>query len=222
MRSLTGADKIRFSVPTGNFGDIFAGYVASQMGVPIGKLVLATNENDILARFFTSGVYRRGDVVPTLSPSMDIQIASNFERYLYYKNGKDSRAVIDMMSGFAAGDAVEVGLKDGAVDPLIAAGTGTAEMTLETIKSCYAEHKYLLDPHSAVGYRIALDHLSDAEPMVSLATAHPAKFGNAIEQALGENIASHPRLDVLHGMPSKCDKLAVDVAALEDYVAAKV
>jgi threonine synthase len=222
MRSLTGADKIRFSVPTGNFGDIFAGYVAAQMGVPIGKLILATNENDILARFFNSGEYRQGDVVPTLSPSMDIQIASNFERYLYYRTGCDSSAVSDLMNGFASGEPVKVELNDGVVDPLISAGTGTTEMTLATIKKCYADYGYLLDPHSAVGYRIAQEHLSDSEPMVCLATAHPAKFGDAIEQAVGEDIAHHPRLDALHGMPVRCDKLAVDVAALKAYVAAKV
>ncbi len=218
VRKLTGAERIRFSVPTGNFGDIFAGYVASRMGLPIGKLILATNENNILARFFNSGKYSQGEVVPTLSPSMDIQVASNFERYLYYLVGEDACEVKKLMQSFSEGNTIQVPLKNGKVDPLFAAGTGTTEMTLEAIKSCYAEHGYLLDPHSAVGYRIAQDHLQEDEPMVCLATAHPAKFGDAIKQAIGEDIAHHPELDALSGKPMRYDKLKANVDDLKKYV----
>jgi len=218
----TGAERVRFSVPTGNFGDIFAGYVASRMGLPIGKLVLATNENNILTRFFNSGKYSQGEVVPTLSPSMDIQVASNFERYLYYLLGEDSSAVKSMMRSFADGKTIEVPLKDGKVDPLFAAGTGTTEMTLETIKTCYNEHDYLLDPHTAVGYRIAHDHLCDDEPMICLATAHPAKFGDAIKEAIGEDIAHHPDLDALSGKPMRCDDLSANVDDLKKYVQTRI
>jgi threonine synthase len=222
IRKETGAKRVRFTVPTGNFGDIFAGYVAARMGVPIGRLIAATNENNILARFFNSGEYRQGEVVPTLSPSMDIQVASNFERYLYYRTGEDSSVVSGMMKSFAAGSAINVQLENGRVDPLISAGTATTEMTLNAIKSCYAEHGYLLDPHSAVGYGIAHDHLNDDEPMVCLATAHPAKFGDAIKRAVGEDIAHHPQLDALAGLPTSYDHLAVDVGSLKEYITAKI
>ena len=222
IRKETGAERVRFTVPTGNFGDIFAGYVAARMGVPIGRLIAATNENDILARFFSSGEYRQGVVVPTISPSMDIQIASNFERYLYYRTGEDSSVVSGMMKSFAAGNAINVQFEPGRVDPLISADAGTTETTLSTIKSCYAEHGYLLDPHSAVGYSIARDRLQDDEPMVCLATAHPAKFGDAIKRAVGEDIAHHPQLDALAGLPTCYDHLAVDVDSLKEYITAKI
>ena len=222
IRRREGAERVRFSVPTGNFGDIFAGYVASRMGAPIGKLVLATNENDILTRFFTTGEYSLGQVVPTLSPSMDIQVASNFERYLYYKLGEDGAAVREQMSAFADGNAIQVPSDGGVVDPLFAAGTGTTAMTLESIKNCHETYGYLLDPHTAVGYSIAHDHLSDDEPMVCLATAHPAKFGGAIMQAVGEDLAHHPQLDALADREARCDDLSADADELKDYIAERV
>ncbi len=218
LRKSEGAQRVRFCVPTGNFGDIFAGYVASRMGVPIGKLVLATNENDILTRFFTTGEYSQGQVVPTLSPSMDIQVASNFERYLYYRLGEDSAEMRKRMAAFSEGDAIRVPLVDGVMDSLFAAGTGTTEMTLAAIKACHEAHGYLLDPHTAVGYHIAHQHLHDDEPMVCLATAHPAKFGTAIAQATGKDLAHHPRLDALHDQPTHCDDLVADVSKLRDYI----
>lgn len=218
----TGANKIRFSVPTGNFGDIFAGYVASRMGAPISRLTLATNENDILSRFFNSGEYSKGNVVPTISPSMDIQIASNFERYLYYLLDEDSLAVEKEMQSFAKGNSIKVALKNGVVDPLFSAGSCTTEMTLEAINSCYESYGYLLDPHTATGYRIAQDNMHDDEPMVCLATAHPAKFGDAIKQALGKDVAHHPELDALTNKPTRCDNIAADVEELKQYVKARV
>jgi len=218
LQKLEGAGRVRFSVPTGNFGDIFAGYVAFRMGVPIGKLVLATNENDILARFFTTGEYSLGHVVPTLSPSMDIQVASNFERYLYYRLGEDSSEVQARMQAFAAGQSLRVPLEDGRVDPLFAAGTGTTQMTLDAIRSCYETHGYLLDPHTAVGYHLASQHLDADEPMICLATAHPAKFGDAITQATGQDIAHHPRLDALSSLPTRCDDIGADVDELSAYI----
>ena len=222
IQKITGAKRIRFSVPTGNFGDIFAGYVASRMGLPIGKLILATNENNILTRFFNTGEYSQGKVVPTLSPSMDIQVASNFERYLYYLLGEDSSAVKKMMQSFADGETIRVPLNNGQLDPLFSAGTGTTEMTLETIKTCYNKYGYLLDPHTAVGYRIAHDHLCDDEPMVCLATAHPAKFGDAIKQAIGKDIAHHPELDALLDKPMRFNDLAAKVDDLKEYVKTRV
>jgi len=222
IRKRDGVERVRFSVPTGNFGDIFAGYVASRMGVPIGKLILATNENDILARFFVTGVYATGTVVPTLSPSMDIQVASNFERYLYCRLGEDGAAVRRMMAAFAGGEAIRIPLESGVVDPLFAAGTGTTSDTLAAIKACYEAHGYLLDPHTAVGYHLAHQHLCEAEPMVCLATAHPAKFGAAVERAVGDDIAHHAELDALLTQPTRCDDIAADVEGLKAYVLERV
>lgn len=216
----TGADQVRFAVPTGNFGDIFAGYVAWRMGLPIDKLVLATNENDILSRYFTTGVYSRGAVVPTLSPSMDIQVASNFERYLYHRAGDNPAAVRDGMEAFRATGVLETPVPAGApVDPLFLAGSGDTAATLAAIRDFWTRHRYLLDPHTAVGASVALRNLSDAAPMICLATAHPAKFGGAVESAIGEDIARHPSIDALKGRPARQSHLPADQRRVADFVA---
>ena len=189
----TGAADVQVCVPTGNFGDIFAGYVALRMGAPIRRLILATNENDILARFFNTGAYQCGDVYPTTSPSMDIQIASNFERYLYYRMGEDATAVRRLMQEFAVNGRIQVAGQE----PAIAAGRGTVAETAATIRKYYREFGYLLDPHTAVGVTVAERHLSADTPTLCLATAHPAKFKDAIVQALGADVARHPALDAL-------------------------
>jgi threonine synthase len=219
----TGAARVRFSVPTGNFGDIFAGTIAARMGFPIGKLVLATNSNDILARFFTTGDYRVTGVVPTVSPSMDIQVASNFERYLYYRFGKDGAEVSRVMEAFRQTGLLSVPLADdGSVDPLIVAASADEAQTLAAIRDVYGETGYLLDPHTAVGYHASRQYLSADEPMVCLATAHPAKFPEAVKAAIGtDEPAHHPLLDALHGLPVRCDDLAADAGLLREYVASR-
>ncbi len=216
----TGARRVRFSVPTGNFGDIFAGYVAARMGLPVGRLVLATNENDILSRFFNTGEYRVGAVHPTISPSMDIQVASNFERYLYYAVGGDAARLRGLMESFAATGRLSLGRPSGGtVDPLFAAGAGTTKSTLETIRSVHAAHGYLLDPHTAVGMQVAVQHLDPAEPMICLATAHPAKFADAIRDATGRaDLARHPTLDALSGLPARCARLPASEADVRAFV----
>ncbi|MDE0839621.1 MAG: threonine synthase [Kiritimatiellae bacterium] len=214
----TGAAEVDFSIPTGNFGDIFAGYIARRMGLPIGKLVLATNENDILARFFENGVYAKGDVHPTLSPSMDIQVASNFERYLYYRLDEDGDALRKMMQQFAETGSLALphAPRDG--DPFVS-GSGDTAATLAVIKDTYETHGYLLDPHTAVGVHVAKRFQRDDVPMICLATAHPAKFGDAIVQALGEDLAHHPTLDALEGCPERKTALGATLAELRDVVA---
>lgn len=214
----TGAPRVSFSVPTGNFGDILAGWFAAQMGLPIGRLVLATNENDILARFFNTGEYSLGKVVPTLSPSMDIQVASNFERYLYYKLGADPAALREAMDTFARTGALQLPRR-GPVDPLFRAGVGDTASTLATIQRYHEQHGCLLDPHTAVGVHVAESHLQPDEPMICLATAHPAKFGGAIEQATGRALAHHPALDALRDAPTRCATLPNDERVIRDYVA---
>lgn len=173
--------KINFSVPTGNFGDIFAGFLAQKMGLPINKLVLATNENNILARFVNEGVYQPGEFRGTYSPSMDIQVASNFERYLYYLNGEDAAAVSKLMAQFKEDGRVIVSgdlLKQ--VQAEFAAYSVENEACLNAISSYYETYDYLLDPHTACGV-VAADQLDAAgEVNVVLSTAHPAKFDEAI------------------------------------------
>jgi threonine synthase len=211
----TGAKQVRFSVPTGNFGDIFAGYVAWRMGLPIDRLVLATNENDILARFFQSGVYSTGKVSETLSPSMDIQVSSNFERYLYYRAKGDAKQVAKWMENFKRTGRIEMQ----AGDEIIHAGRGDTAATLATIREFWNQYHYLLDPHTAVGVHVAQAYLDASAPMICLATAHPAKFGDAILKATGQDLAHHPILDALASLPTRCTRLPADRSAIADFVA---
>jgi threonine synthase len=214
----TGAKKVRFSVPTGNFGDIFAGYMAARMGLPIGRLVLATNENDILARFFKSGDYSLGQVRATISPSMDIQVASNFERYLYYRVGGDPARLSSLMKAFAKDGRLPTEPLKASVENLVVAGSGNTESTLATIRRYDADHQYLLDPHSAVGVSVGEQHRDRNEPMICLATAHPAKFGQAIIDATGRDAARHPAIDRLKDLPTRCEVLPASVDAVRSHM----
>ena len=219
VQEATGAARVRFTVPTGNFGDIFAGYVALKMGLPIDKLVLATNENDILARYFTTGVYSVGEVAPTLSPSMDIQVASNFERYLYYLAGEDAAKLARWMAEFKATGTLDPGV---APQSCIAAGRGDTAMTLATIRDCWENHQYLLDPHTAVGVAVGTRFLDAAVPMICLATAHPAKFSDAIMRATGKDLAHHPILDALADLPTRVRVVPAQKEAIAAIVKATV
>lgn len=214
----TGASTVQFSVPTGNFGDILAGYLAQRMGLPVSKLILATNENDILSRFFNSGVYGVSSVVPTISPSMDIQVASNFERYLYYKVGQDAAELTALMADFSHSGELCVPLNEnGVVDDLFVADRGETAATLEVIRRYHAACSYVLDPHTAVGVLVAEQHLSQHAPTICLATAHPAKFTDAIIDALGKGV-HHPTLDALTDAETRCDPMANDVEAVKQYL----
>lgn len=217
VQERTGATRVRFSVPTGNFGDIFAGYVAWKMGLPVERLVLATNENDILSRFFQNGVYQGGQVLPTLSPSMDIQVASNFERYLFDRAAGDGRQVVAWMETFKRMGRLDVPIATGA-EAVICAGRGDTAATLATIRDFWKQHHYLLDPHTAVGVHVGLQQLDSAVPMICLATAHPAKFGDAILKATGEDLAHHPLLDALVKLPTRVTRLPADRRVIADYV----
>jgi len=220
---LTGAKQIQFTVPTGNFGDIFAGYIASRMGLPIRRLVLATNENDILARFFKTGVYRTGPVHATISPSMDIQVASNFERYLYYRLSCDSARVRDAMKQFETRGQLSVTPRsDGMSDDLIVAGSGDTAQTLAVIRDTHARYGYLLDPHSAVGVHVGQHYLCKDAPMICLATAHPAKFGQAIQDATGQDLAHHPVLEALRELPARSVVLPAQDQEIRRFMEEKI
>lgn len=173
--------KVNFSVPTGNFGDIFAGYLAKRMGLPVNQLILATNENNILERFIQQGVYKPDQFKMTYSPSMDIQVASNFERYLYYVADENAEQVVTFMQQFAAqGEVVIDAAMLAKVQAEFSAYGVDGERCLQTISKYYDATDYLLDPHSACGVAAAEQCAKPAEITVSLATAHPAKFDEAI------------------------------------------
>jgi threonine synthase len=176
---------VSFTVPTGNFGNIFAGYAAMRMGLPVERLVIATNENDILHRTLTDGRYELREVLATSSPSMDIQVSSNFERLLFEAEGRDAVAVRRLMGGLGQSGAFT--LSTTALEKLarhFASGSCDEPETAQTISRTLERTGLLVDPHTAVGIAVAEGHLGRA-PMVTLATAHPAKFPEAVEAACG-------------------------------------
>ena len=216
-----GCASVDFSVPTGNFGDIFAGYVARRLLPPgsIHTLILATNANDLLTRFVTRGDYSRGEVIATSSPSMDIQIASNFERYLYYLRDEDGGAVKRDMDSFAATGHLDLSAFRERVALDFRSRSVSEAETIATIGAVYREHGYLLDPHTAVGVCAAQD-LRDADrPVVCLATAHPAKFGAAVARAIGTEPDLPPALADLERRESRVQVLDADAGAIREFVA---
>ncbi|MBU0479457.1 MAG: threonine synthase [Proteobacteria bacterium] len=210
---------VDFSVPTGNFGDIFAGYVARKM-LPekIRRLVLATNENDLLARFVNDGVYSVGQVVQTSSPSMDIQVASNFERYLYFLFDRNPVRTRKALEDFSASGRMDF---DASLQKKIRedfrACRVSEEETLQVIKSNEQEG-YLLDPHTAVGVRAASNFVEEGVPMVCLATAHPAKFGDAVKRAIGREPDLPPALAALPEKESRCEILDAGTEVIKQFL----
>jgi threonine synthase len=217
VRRETGSDQVQFSVPTGNFGNILAGYYASQMGLPVSRLILATNENDILARFVETGVYASSQVSHTISPSMDIQVASNFERFLYVLLDGDGERVASVMQKFAhSGKADLSAFKNHPALRLVWADRADIGETQAVIRKTQTRESYLLDPHTAVGVAVG-DRLRNTDPLICLATAHPAKFVDAIVEAVGEE-PHHPVLDALEGAKTRCDRLPAEVEAVRAYL----
>jgi threonine synthase len=211
---------VAFTVPSGNFGNVYAGYAAKQMGLPVSHFVVATNTNDILARFFDTGTMTTSEVVPTYSPSMDIQISSNFERLLFDLYGRDGKALADAMTAFRSTGTLKVGANAlGGVRALFDAGRLDDEGTLAAIADCRKRYGETLDPHTAVGYAVARQHRRDPEvPMIVLATAHPAKFPDAVQKATGERPALPPRLADLFQRTERVDGLPNDVEALKELI----
>ncbi len=210
---------VSFAVPTGNFGDVYAGSIARRMGLPIAELVVATNRNDILHRCLTGGEYRPEGVAPTISPSMDIQVSSNFERALFDAYGRDGGAVAQLMEELRGGG---FHVSQGALEALrevYVSGRVSEEGTRATIARTLREAGELLCPHTAVGVDVAERHLG-AVPMVTLATAHPAKFPDAVEAAAGVRPALPPRLSGLMEGHERIAHLPGDLAALQAHVRA--
>jgi threonine synthase len=212
---------VKFSVPTGNFGDVFAGYSAKAMGLPAERLVIATNENDILYRAWSTGMYTLVDVVATTSPSMDIQISSNFERFLFEATGRDAAFVRGKMNGLL--QSRSIGLGEAMLpyrENFIAERVDEAAVA-ECIRRVKAESGYLLDPHSAcavVAARKTMTSQSQHIPHIALATAHPAKFPDAIEAITGERPELPPRLASLMSDPERVTILPNDVVAVKQFV----
>ncbi len=215
----SGCTEACFSVPTGNFGDIFAGYIARRMGLPVRSLMLATNENNILSRFVANGDYSLGEVVPTLSPSMDIQIASNFERYLYYLLDENGAAVARAMAEFKKEGRLRFSAEQMArVHEEFSTLSVDREQTEETIRSFYQQTGYVLDPHTAVGVRAGRELSGGECPVICLATAHPAKFADAVRQAIGSAPRRPPSLEGIEQRERRSETIAADVQAIRNFV----
>jgi len=214
--------KVSFTVPTGNFGDIFAGYVAKRMGLPIERLVIATNQNDILHRTLQSGEHRKEGVTPSISPSMDIQVSSNFERLLFDLYDREGEAVRQLMGELGAGG---FALSQGALDRLLAefdSGACSEAETSDTIKMMAETTGQVLCPHSAVAVKVARDQGESAVPMVALATAHAAKFPDAVEAACGLRPTLPPHMADLFERPERVTRCVNDLGALEVLIKEKI
>jgi threonine synthase len=209
---------VSFTVPTGNFGDIYAGQIARAMGLPIERLVIATNTNDILHRALATGRYERTEVTPTTSPSMDIQVSSNFERALFDAYGRDGAAVAQLMEELKGqgGFAISQGALEHLREIYASGRAGEAEVA-QTIARFHAETGELLCPHTACGVAVAEAHLGPT-PMVTLATAHPAKFPDAVEAAAGIRPPLPNRMADLYDRPERVTRVADDLAAIETLI----
>ena len=215
---------VAFSVPTGNFGNVFAGYGAQRMGVPITQFVVASNRNDILTQFLTTGSMTIGEVHPTLSPSMDIQVSSNLERLLFEIHGRDGASIAELMARFRSEGTVAVGAERLGLlaEHWVGARVEDARTT-RTIAELFERTGLAIDPHTAVGLAAALDSRADrSTPMVVLSTAHPAKFPDAVEAATGERPALPPHLADLFERAERYDVVSNDYGtvrrAIEDVL----
>jgi threonine synthase len=212
---------VSFTVPTGNFGDVFAGYAAKRMGLPVRRLVVATNVNDILARTIDTGRYEVGTVVPTSSPSMDIQVSSNFERLLFEASGRDAAAIRRLMQGLAQSGTFSLRQEElDAIRQIFEAGRADEAATAGRIAATLETTGVLADPHTAVGLDVAARVLArgNAGTMITLSTAHPAKFPDAVERACGVRPGLPPRMADLFDRTERLTVLANDTAAVEAFI----
>ncbi len=212
---------VSFTVPTGNFGDIFAGYIARQMGLKVAELLIATNQNDILDRAMRSGSYTTTGVKPSISPSMDIQVSSNFERVLFDAYGRDGSAITALMGELATGG---FHISQGALEMLrasFASGRCSEDETSATMRAMYEATGEVLCPHSAVGVKVAQAHLG-ATPMITLATAHPAKFPDAVQAAMGTRPALPARMADLFVRTERVTRQPNDLKSLQALVRERI
>ena len=212
--------KLAFSVPTGNFGDVFAGHVAARMGLPIERLIVATNVNDILHRALSQGDYSAGTVTPTAAPSMDIQVSSNFERLLFDVGGRDGAAMAQQMRGFDTQKAMRLtnAQREGATTLFTSTRADETE-TSQAMRWAYEECGQLLDPHTAIGLHAARQaDVDPSVPVVTLATAHPAKFPDAVERATGIRPGLPASTGDLFAREESCVELPGTYEAVRDHI----
>ncbi len=211
---------VSFSVPTGNFGDIFAGYLAKKMGLPIDQLIIATNTNDVLHRLMAKNVYSKHELVHTLSPSMDIMNSSNFERVLFDFYDQDGEAIADLMTRFKTQD---ITLDDKVIAKareVFDSYSVDDEVTVQTIAEIYEDNEYLLDPHSAVGVKAGRECRRNPDiPMITLSTAHPAKFPEAVLKAgqKEEPILPHHMADLFE-REERYEVMPKELSAVQDFI----
>jgi len=208
---------VSFTVPTGNFGDIYAGVIAKRMGLPVEKLVIATNQNDILHRAMTSGAYRTDGVRPSISPSMDIQVSSNFERALFDAHARDGEAVAALMADLKTGGFSISGNALAALRADFTSGRCSEDETRATIARLLDTTGEILCPHTAVGVKVAEEHLGPT-PMITLATAHAAKFPDAVQAAIGLRPALPPRMADLYDRPERLTRVPNDLGAIQSLI----
>ena len=210
--------QVSFTVPTGNFGDIFAGYIAKRMGLPIDKLGVATNQNDILHRCLSGQGYHKGQTIASISPSMDIQVSSNFERALFDAYGRDGAAVAQLMDELKGGGfEVSQGAME-ALQEIYSSGRVSEDETSAQIAQSLASSAELLCPHSAVGVKVAEEQRKAGTPMITLATAHPAKFPAAVKAATGIHPPLPPRMSDLYERNERVTRMPNDLAALMTHI----
>jgi threonine synthase len=220
------SEKVSFAVPSGNFGNVCAGHIARMMGLPIDKLVVATNENDVLDEFFKTGVYRpRGsaNTYHTSSPSMDISKASNFERFVFDLVGRDSAKVRELWASVDAGGAFDIkqaGLFDKIADYGFVSGSSNHANRMNTIRQAKDQYDVVVDTHTADGLKVALEHRQPNTPMVVLETALPAKFEDAITEALGHAPERPAALNNIEQLPQRFEVMNADVEAIKAYIVA--
>ncbi len=218
------AREVAFAVPTGNFGDIYAGYVARKMGLPVRRLIVASNVNDILTRAIRTGDHALAGVEPTMSPSMDIQVSSNFERLLFDAYDRDGEAIRGLMRRLADEKKFRIGpTQRRRIAEIFSAQRVDEDQTLDIVGELHRRTGYLVDPHTAVGVGAAWREMDALPgPMVALATAHPAKFPDAVEKALGRRPELPPHLADLYQRQERYDVLPVDVERIKTHVRSKL
>ena len=218
----SNSQKVSFAVPSGNFGNVCAGHIARMMGLPIDKLIVATNENDVLDEFFKTGVYRpRGsaNIYHTSSPSMDISKASNFERFVFDLVGKDAAKVRELWRSVDQGGAFDIKeLMPKVREFGFVSGSSNHAHRMQTIRDTKAKYDVVIDTHTADGLKVALEYFDKATPMVVLETALPAKFEDTIKEALGETPERPPSLNGIENLPQKYTVMDNDVTTIKDFI----
>ena len=213
---------VSFSVPSGNFGNVCAGHIARQMGLPISKLIVATNENDVLDEFFKTGVYRpRPQTRHTSSPSMDISKASNFERFVFDLSGRDADTIRELWNAVESGGSFDLkagGMFDRVAEFGVVSGSSSHANRIDTIRTVYEVYGAMVDPHTADGIKVGLEYREPGVPLICMETAQPAKFDDSIREALGVEPVRPAELADLEKLPQKTHVMDADVKAVKQFI----